>query len=509
MKSALTFFLLGLLALQPATGHFVATPFPKMVQPGVPLRLLASPDPHALVVYKVMVPANVSRMMVLTSGGGGDVDVFVRRGVHPTYNGVETDFESRYPGTRQQIRIPDPEEGAWYIGLQADGGYAGLQLQVTFTREKGAIPLPVFNPPPGIYPGNVPCVITAKAKKSIIRYTTDGEDPDSGSPAASGSVAITGDTTVKARVYTSTGQEGPVAEAVYQVRPPNDVIDLVNTRSISHLASTKGGRHVFRITVAAGERLSVHTESGVGKSMIAILHGQIPPAGKPVKGEPTLRSASRVVVPETLAGDYYIALDATTAFSGRTLMAAVAGDGADLMPWADALRPYVSVEEFSEVSCEVQEGLIGAGERRLLRYNTEVRNIGAQDMVIPDPEGNPLFEYHECHGHYHFKGFAASRLLDLEGNELRTSRKVSFCLLDNIRWDRGATTRRRFTCASQGIQAGWGDVYDSGLPGQWIEIGDLPAGEYQLELTVNPDGVLPEYNYENNVVRIPVTIPEE
>jgi len=508
MKPALT-LMLGLLAILPARAHFVATPFPKIVQPGVPLRSLNSTDPHALVVYKVNVPESTVRLTVLTTGGAGDVDVFVRKGAHPSYNGTVTDFSSRYPGTRQQIRIPTPEPGVWYIGLQADGGYAGVQLNVQAARDKGALPQPTFTPPPGIYPGDVPCVIKAKSKSSVIRFTTGGEDPDAGSAAAPAILQITGDTTVKARVYSSTGQEGPVGEAIYQVRPPDDVIDLVNTRSISHLASLKGGRHVFRITVGEGERLSVHTEGGVGKTMIAVLKGAVPPVGKPVPGEPTLRSASNVVIPETTAGDYYIALDAATAFSGRTLMAAVAGDGPDLMPWADALRPYVSTEEFSELSCEVQEGLIGAGQRRLIRYSTEIRNIGAQDIVMPPPEDNPFFEYHECHGHYHFKGFAASRLLDLEGNELRTGRKVSFCLLDNIRWDRGAVMRRRFNCGAQGIQAGWGDVYDSGLPGQWIEIGDLPAGDYQLELTVNPDGILPEFNYDNNVVRIPVTIPEE
>lgn len=508
MKPALT-LMLGLLAILPARAHFVATPFPKIVQSGVPVRGLVSSDPHAMVVYKVNVPEATSKLTILTSGGAGDVDLFLRKGAHPSYNGNDADVRSRYPGTRQQIKVPNPEPGVWYVALQADGGYAGVQLNVQTTRVKGAIPQPTFTPPPGIYPGNVPCVIKAKGKGAVIRFTTNGADPDSESPTAPASVSITGDTTVKARVYSSAGQEGPVGEAIYQIRPAGDVIDLENTRSISHLASLKGGRHVFRVTVGAGERLSVHTEGGVGKSAIAVLYGEVPPVGKPVKGEPTVRSATRVVIPETTAGDYYIALDATAAFSGKTLMAAVAGDGPDLMPWADALRPYVSTEEFSELSCEVQEGLIGAGERRLLRYNTEVRNIGAQDIVMPDPEGNPFFEYHECHGHYHFKGFAASRLLNMDGVELRSGRKVSFCLLDNLRWDKGATSRRRFNCASQGIQAGWGDVYDSGLPGQWIEIGDLPAGEYQLELTVNPDGILPEFNYENNVVRIPVTIPEE
>jgi hypothetical protein len=167
------------------------------------------------------------------------------------------------------------------------------------------------------------------------------------------------------------------------------------------------------------------------------------------------------------------------------------------------------VEEFSEISCEVEEGLIGAGERRLLRYTTEIRNLGAQDMVMPSPEGNPFFEYHECHGHYHFKGFASSRLLDLEGNELRAGNKVSFCLLDGLRWRSDAALNGIYDCEDQGIQAGWADVYDSGLPGQWIEIGDLAPGNYQLELTVNPDGILSETNYDNNTVTIPVTVTAE
>jgi hypothetical protein len=130
-------------------------------------------------------------------------------------------------------------------------------------------------------------------------------------------------------------------------------------------------------------------------------------------------------------------------------------------------------------------------------------------MVMPPPEGNPFFEYHECHGHYHFKGFASSRLLDLQGNELRAGNKVSFCLLDGLRWRGDALLRGRYNCETQGIQAGWADVYDSGLPGQWIEIGDLAPGNYQLELTVNPDGILAETNYDNNVVTIPVTVPAE
>jgi hypothetical protein len=506
MKAALT-LLLGILATLPARAHFEVTPFPKIVQAGVPVGGLISSDPHGLVVYKVIVPPSAARMIVTTSGGTGNVDLFVRQGAYPTYNGAATDYASTYPGTRQQIRVPAAEAGVWYVGIQSDGGYSGVQLTVQTPLEKGALLQPAFTPAPGVYAGPISAQIKTRGKKASSRFTTDGSDPDGESSLASGSITVTEDTTLKARSYSPTGQEGPVGEASYQIRPPGDIIDLLSVRTISHLAALKGQRHVFRVSVGEGERLAIQTEGGKGKSALAVLFGEIPPAGKPVRGEPTARGANRVVIPETQAGDYYIALDATGPFSGRSLMAVVAGDGPDLMPWGPALNPYVSTEEFDPTSCEVQEGLIGAGPRRLLRYSTEVRNVGALDMAMPTPEGNPFFEYHACHGHYHFKGFAASRLLDLEGNELRTSQKVSFCLLDNIRWERGARTSRRYNCGTQGIQAGWGDVYDSGLPGQWIEIGDLPAGDYQLELTVNPDGILPETNFDNNVVTIPVTIP--
>jgi hypothetical protein len=501
--------LLALFAASPLHAHFEVTPFPKVVQPGVPLSGLTSSDPGAMAIYKVIVPPAASRLTVLTSGGIGNVQLFVRRGVQPGEGGAGSDFESVYPGTVQRIGVPTPEAGVWYVALKADGRYAGVRLQVITPLQKGALTQPVFSPQPGIYPGPVTCQIQSRVKGGAVRFTDDGNPPGPSSPLAQGGIVLTADSTLLARAFSAAGVEGPLAEASYRIRPPDDIIDLDGVRVISHLASAKGGRHLFRIRVPAGQRLSVQTEGGKGKSQLAVLAGAIPPAGKPVKGEPTLRHPGRIEIPSTVAGDYYIALDATTAFAGRSLLAYVAGDGADLMPWAASLAPYLSVEEFDPASCEVEEGLIGAGTRRLLRYNTEVRNLGARDMVMPPPEGNPFFEFHDCHGHYHFKGFASSRLLDLAGNELRAGNKVSFCLLDGIRWRSDAAADGRYDCENQGIQAGWADVYDSGLPGQWIEIGDLPPGDYQLELTVNPDGILAETNYDNNVVTIPVTVPAE
>ncbi|MEK7952636.1 lysyl oxidase family protein [Luteolibacter soli] len=500
--------LLGLLCSLPASAHNEVTPFPKVVQGGVPIAGLTSTEPHALIVYRMEVPVGTQRLTVTTNGGSGNLDLYLRRNVYPSYNGGDADYSSAFPGTRQRIQVDSPQDGVWYIGVQgSETGYSGVQMLAVTKLVKGALSNVTLTPPPGIYTGGTTCKLAAKG--GTIRYTLDGNDPTAASPVAPASLSITGDTTVKARIFASDGREGPVAEGFYQVHPTGEVRELDSLGVVHHLGSAKGGRHLFKIAVGAGEKLTVISEGGKGTSTTSVRHGSIPPTGKPAKGDTSfIRGTTRVTIPETEAGDYFIAIDASTAYSGRSVMAYVAGDGADLMPWGAVLDPYVSVETFDPVSCEVQEGMIDAGERRILRYTTEIRNVGGQDMVMPDPVGNPFFEYQECHGHYHFKGFASSRLLDLQGNELKVGRKVSFCLLDTIRWDRASAVRPRYHCDAQGIQSGWGDVYDSGLPGQWIEIGDLAPGDYQLELTVNPDGILAETNYENNRVVIPVTIPE-
>lgn len=42
-------------------------------------------------------------------------------------------------------------------------------------------------------------------------------------------------------------------------------------------------------------------------------------------------------------------------------------------------------------------------------------------------------------------------------------------------------------CASPtGISAGWADVYDSTLSGQYFVVDNVPSGQYYIQLTVNP-----------------------
>ncbi len=172
----------------------------------------------------------------------------------------------------------------------------------------------------------------------------------------------------------------------------------------------------------------------------------------------------------------------------------------------------VGVETFGSDSCELaaSEQCVGAaGARRVLRFSVETLNLGNADLTIGPPGENPNYEFSECHGHFHFRGYANYRLLGPDGAEVLAGRKQAFCLLDSEPYTDFADDERRYSCLFQGLSAGWADVYPADLPCQFLDITDVPNGEYILEVAVNPEGLLADSNTENNTRSIAVQIGSE
>jgi hypothetical protein len=162
-----------------------------------------------------------------------------------------------------------------------------------------------------------------------------------------------------------------------------------------------------------------------------------------------------------------------------------------------------SVQTFAPDDCEVLEGCIGAGTHRLLRFDIRSWNVGAYDLLLGDPTVDPAhFVYQSCHQHYHFQAYARLRLLDLDGNVVVEGRKESFCLADSV----PGSGEPKYSCDFMGLSVGWGDVYGAETSCQYLDITDLPEGTYTLEVAINPDGVISESNYANNVGQIPVEL---
>jgi hypothetical protein len=167
---------------------------------------------------------------------------------------------------------------------------------------------------------------------------------------------------------------------------------------------------------------------------------------------------------------------------------------------------YIDHETFAPTSCALVEGCVdGAGDRRLLRFSTQTPNVGAADMIMGDPTTAPGFEFSACHGHYHFEGYANYELIDSLGAVAATGHKQAFCLLDLAAMP-GTTSPPRYHCSFQGISAGWSDVYGAGLDCQWVDITAVAPGAYTLRITINGEHTLPESDYSNNQIEVPVTI---
>jgi Lysyl oxidase len=128
------------------------------------------------------------------------------------------------------------------------------------------------------------------------------------------------------------------------------------------------------------------------------------------------------------------------------------------------------------------------------------------------------------HDHWHVLDIARYEIHPLKSNgqALRRDAKVGFCFFDTNAYDLGlarAPQSPRYSAAGcgkrsslfvkNGISVGWGDRYGWSLARQWIDITNLPAGEYYLKLTVDPLFQFQEIRHRNDCnwthIRIPKT----
>jgi hypothetical protein len=168
----------------------------------------------------------------------------------------------------------------------------------------------------------------------------------------------------------------------------------------------------------------------------------------------------------------------------------------------------INEEFFPPESCAIAESCVaGPGTRTLLRFSTMTPNIGESDLVLGDPTSTPGFEFAACHNHFHFNGYARYELVDPAGVIVAVGHKQAFCLLDSLSVGLpGAPAEGRYHCGFQGLTRGFADIYDSSLDCQWVDITDVPNGDYLLRISINPDHVIPESNFDNNTVEVPVTV---
>lgn len=161
-------------------------------------------------------------------------------------------------------------------------------------------------------------------------------------------------------------------------------------------------------------------------------------------------------------------------------------DGPDLLIRQDVLETSIYLSTIDNTDqCLIEEGCLqGYGQRDIIRFSTRIDNIGQKDYFIGQPDiESDQFTFDNCHNHFHYDGYAEYILFDEEGTLYPIGFKNGFCVLD-LGCDIGSP---QYGCSFMGISAGCYDEYWSALECQWIDVTDVPDGDYVFVTRVNWD----------------------
>ena len=249
--------------------------------------------------------------------------------------------------------------------------------------------------------------------------------------------------------------------------------------------------------------------------------------------------ASRIEWTATTDGTYFVEVTAyNPSQTGRYRLSRTETEAAapsarlpDLIVWDSEDEGYLCDWELDETT---QPG------RRLLRLTTAIPNVGDGPLELRGGEvgsdgTRPVYQrvlatdggytdhlagefvVHDGHGHTHFEAFAQYNLLEVTddggvGELVAGGEKTSFALIDGVSYDltlpdAASAAVYRVDDNVQGISVGWADVYNSSLDDQWIDITGVPAGDYWLEVIVDPENRILETIETNNRARCIISLP--
>ena len=167
---------------------------------------------------------------------------------------------------------------------------------------------------------------------------------------------------------------------------------------------------------------------------------------------------------------------------------------------------------------DVAEGCASESTGRdLVRLSLTTRNDGPGAETLGDPMcpvcsthpdevcGNPDFICSPAggHDHPHYQNFLRYEIVDPNGVVAAAGGKRSFCLAETA-CDPGYAGSH--SCFDQGLNPRCSDTYPYSLGCQYVDVTDLPDGDYTLRVTVDPLQQIAEQVETNNVVEQPVTV---
>jgi hypothetical protein len=239
-------------------------------------------------------------------------------------------------------------------------------------------------------------------------------------------------------------------------------------------------------------------------------------------------NASRISFNAAIGTNYYLSIRGAAGAAGFALLSweQPNGIGASKLPdifvWTNAPNEFL-YGWFLDLEEPTEPG------RTLLRVSTATPNIGTGPLELRGSSTTPgvyqrvfrvdgsyydrfagNFTFHPGHGHLHFDNWINLHLRSVltnngVGDIIASGDKTSFSIFDLTRYSSPPGSPNSGVYSGglvQGLSVGWADVYSANLPDQWIDVTDVPSGQYWLEAIVDPANNILESNESNNVSRI-------
>ncbi len=289
--------------------------------------------------YKIAVPSGQTSLVVKTTGGSGDADLYVKLGGIPStssYNG-----KSDGSTATETVTISNPAAGDWYIGIYAYSTYSSVSLQATYSGSSPTLSLAVSPTSISIAQGasgTVTATTTVSGGfNSSVTFSASGLpsgasasfNPTSiAAPGAGSSTVTLNAGTAATGTYTVTitatggGQTKTATVSLTVTSSGSGVVVITNGQTVSNISGSARTWKYYKITVPSGQTsLVVKTTGGSGDADLYVKLGGTPTTSSYNGKSDGSTSTETVTISNPAAGDWYIGLYAYSAFSGVSLQA--------------------------------------------------------------------------------------------------------------------------------------------------------------------------------------------
>ncbi|MGE5296693.1 MAG: PPC domain-containing protein, partial [Solirubrobacterales bacterium] len=291
--------------------------------------------------YKIEVPAGQDELVISTSGGTGDVDLYVRRGSQPTTSSY--DYRPYKVGNNETVTVENPTAGTWYIMLKGYNAYSGVTLLAEYSAAVTITPLANGVPVTGVggsAGGEVYFSVEVPAGQTKLEISMSGGTGDADLYVKKGALPTT--SSYDYRPYLIGNNESvtvnnPEATTWYiMIRGYNAFSGITllasygggvgtllqNGVPVTGLTGAQASEQVFRIEVPADQtNLEIVITGGTGDADLYVKLGSRPTTTDYDYRPFLAGSEESVTINTPVAGTWYIMIRGYSAYAGLTLKA--------------------------------------------------------------------------------------------------------------------------------------------------------------------------------------------